>query len=38
LRKLSQRAYEIVQEMKAASYKEVAGKLVLELNEEEVES
>ena len=37
LRKLSQRAFEIVQEMKNATYKEVAAKLVQELNEEEFE-
>jgi hypothetical protein len=34
LRKLSQRAYEIVLNMHSASYKEVANKLVDELNNE----
>lgn len=35
LRKLSQRAYEIVLKMRSASYKEVANKLVDELNSEQ---
>jgi hypothetical protein len=34
LRKLSQKAYEIVQELKNATYKEVATKLVEDMNEE----
>jgi shikimate kinase len=35
LRKLSQRAYEIVLNMRSASYKEVANRLVDELNNEQ---
>jgi hypothetical protein len=34
LRQLSHRAYEIVLNMKTATYKEVANKLVVELNNE----
>ncbi len=34
LRKLSERAYEILMELRHATYKEVAGKLVRELKEE----
>lgn len=37
LRKLSQRAYEIVIEMKYATYKEVAAKLVFEMNQYELD-
>ena len=37
MRKLSQRAYEIVKTLKNATYKEVAMKLVQELNEEDCE-
>lgn len=35
LRKLSQRAYEIVQDLRNATYKQVAAKLLLEINEED---
>jgi len=38
LRKLSQRAYEIVQDLKNATYKDVATKLVQELNEDDFDS
>lgn len=38
LRKLSQRAFEIVQEMRNVTYKEVASKLVQELNEDECDA
>ena len=37
MRKLSQKAFEIVQELKNATYKEVATKLVEDMNEEELE-
>ena len=37
LRKLSQKAFEAVQELKNATYKEVATRLVSQLNEEEFE-
>ena len=37
LRKLSQKAFEIVQELKNATYKEVATKLVEDMNDEQLE-